>query len=76
MVKKLPLIALALIASTFPLEAAKQVLVLNPDTSAVIFTLGSTPHTVDGITHPEEGVIRFDLESGEVSQQVQGILGE
>ena len=76
MVKKLPLIALALIASTFPLEAAKQVLLLNSDTSAVIFTLGSTLHTVDGIMHLKEGVIRFDSESGEVSLQVQGILGE
>jgi hypothetical protein len=76
MVKKLPLIALALIASTFPLEATKQVFELNPDTSAVIFTLGSTLHTVDGIMRLEEGVIHFDLESGEVSLQVQGILGE
>lgn len=70
MVKRLSLIALALVASTFPLEAAKQVLELDLDTTTVTFTLGSTLHTVDGIMHLKEGTIVFDLDSGEASGRV------
>jgi len=76
MVKRLSLIVPALTASGFPLEAATRVLELNPEMSAVVFTVGSTLHTVEGTTYSEEGFIRFDLERGEVPLQVRGNLGQ
>ncbi len=70
MFKTVPLIVLALVAVTFPLEAVEQVLELDLETTAVTFTLGSTLHTIDGILHLRQGAIVFDLESGEASGRV------
>lgn len=70
MFTKILLIALTLITTTLPLEAAEQRLELDLDSTAVTFTLGSTMHTVEGIMHLSEGTILFDLENGSASGRV------
>lgn len=53
-----------------PAAAEEMTLTLDPEATAIEFTLGAFLHTVEGGFRLEEGEITFDPETGEVSGRV------
>ena len=70
MLRRILVIILACCGVAPPALAAEQVLRLDPGTTTVTFSLGSTLHTVHGELALDEGAIVFDQETGKASGRV------
>lgn len=63
-------VALAALVHAFPAGAVPQRLRLEPDATAIAFTLGATLHEVQGELRLVGGELRFDTDTGEASGEL------
>ncbi|HXH27442.1 MAG TPA: YceI family protein [Candidatus Polarisedimenticolia bacterium] len=71
MLLRMPLVAaLGLTLALPPAEAAETSFRLDPGATEIGFTLGATLHTVDGTFRMEEGIVRFDRETGALGGRI------
>jgi len=61
---------LAALAAGRPATADPRILVLDPATTKILFTLGATLHTVEGSVRLSHGEVRFDSAGGAASGDI------